>query len=131
MHMKNTQLRSDIVDLILKCRYFKKEFVKTNPVRGSIWKKEPDHEYYLRLRHLLFCYMDRFAVSPEERLRTLYSIMNDLYVARRITMDEKAIVEALDKLDSLTNAMNNDHNGEYDEFDMWKQENEVFKSLTT
>lgn len=133
-------MRKEILDLIQLFRQFPevyKNVYQRCPLR-KIYKEfhysgvrfcENDFTYYTRLLSFKKSQEYVYTVPDHARLQIIHGIMNDLYTARRITMDQKAVVEALDKLDSITNACSNDHNGEYSEIEMFIQENKAFKKF--
>ena len=124
---KNKKLRQDILWILSEIRKFDCLLgYKQYCGRGYGYS---DEDYYGQLSDRLEWISRRFRIDPINALKTVYSIMNDLYVARCITLDDKAVVEALDKLDNITNSRTNDHNGEYTDVDMIIQEYKVMQQL--
>lgn len=60
-------------------------------------------------------------IFNREEQAVLDDILGRLHLARCITLSQEGILRCLDDLESLYQAVYNDHNGEYDDADLLRQ----------
>ncbi len=61
------------------------------------------------------------SIYSKEEQAVLGDILGRLHVARCIALNQAHILDCLDDLESLHQAMYNDHNGEYNDADLLRQ----------
>jgi hypothetical protein len=90
---------------------------------------ETDAEYHSRLLQLKVDNIKSKSITDTEWGKLFLSINSDLYTARNITLSQHKVIECLDDLSKMHNAIYNDHNGQATEYDMVLKQVLIYKEM--
>lgn len=90
---------------------------------------ETDDEYHPRLLQLKVDKIKSKSITDAEWAQIFLSINSTLYMARNIAMSQLKVIECLDDLSKIHNAMYNDHNGQANEYDMVLKQVSIYKAM--